>query len=164
MLRLLLYILIFVAGYIIGSGKVHAEQIPEIVQLQHSANTKRFLGQCTGMPITSPQVETMAYLSCMARVRGMSDGHALTAQIFAIKRGQLYNHGVVIPDMQLQVWCITNDKKDGEVFQAVLNWIDANNDLVNQLNKRYTNPNQVGIAIIITSLRETYPCKKGTVG
>lgn len=163
-MRISILVLLAIIALSIISGIARSETIPEPVQFQQTTNVKRFFQQCTGMPITSPEVETMAYLSCMARVRGMSDGHALTSQIFAIKRGQLYQRGIVVPDMKLQVWCIDNSKSDGEVFQSVINWINKNEELVNRLNTQYTNPNQVGIGIIITSLRETYPCQKGIVG
>lgn len=111
-----------------------------------SPQSKDFIGACSGMDVSNPEVHLLALSECMGRVRGFVDGHAVTVA--------MNNHVGV---QSVNMWCMPAKTSTDKLLTDIMDWADANPQAYTNIRAKMNNSNGA-TAIIIKALRTTYPC------
>lgn len=114
---------------------------------------QRLLSLCTGLELTEEPVTNelaaIAVSNCIGRIRGLADGHTMTAHLVAAK---LQN----APDVRL--WCIEEQVSDKQLLDTVVSWVEQNPARVKEIIGKFTDTN-AATSMIVTALNHSYPCK-----
>lgn len=99
-----------------------------------------FLQKCSGS-----SNELVASTSCMSRLRGVVDGHSLTAAIVGIPQGE-------------QLWCIMPNVTNAELLGSVLKWVDTYPQEYAQIMSKTRNATTATLAVTYIAFASSYPC------
>ena len=128
----------------------HRFQTPATSSPSQPTTYDLFLESCSGVVPINDKNELIAFTNCMGRVRGLSDGHTMTAAfVDTVDRK-------VARDIRL--WCEPKHTTDKQLFDAVTTWINQNQERAQELLKEQQLIN-ASTAIVIAALHSTYPCK-----
>lgn len=116
------------------------------VTLTDSSRSADFIGVCSGMDISNPEVQLMAMSECMGRVRGFVDGHHTTIAMNSIAGTK-----------SISLWCMPNKVSTGQLLTEVMDWADTHPKEYVRIRSSMDDDNGA-MAIMIKALRVTYPC------
>lgn len=139
---------------------VSAESASTAPNTGFSPSVVKFLAQCTDMDASKDDVQPVATASCMMLIRGLVDGHKLTVELFytrVIQFKRMYPDKKVIDVGFRPVWCVPR-VQNGELFVAVVRWIDTHEEEFEQISTLSRNTTSAAYATITAGLKETFPC------
>ncbi len=138
--------------YVLTDSYLEQKRVEDgIVPLQtktpvESAHSKDFIGVCSGMDLTSPEVHIVALSECMGRVRGFVDGHNMTVAMNQMAGAK-----------SIKLWCMPTQVTTDQLLTNVMDWADSNPDDYVDIRASMDDANSA-TAIVIRALRTTYPC------
>jgi hypothetical protein len=80
---------------------------------------REFLTNCSGVTITEPVSQAIAYGTCVGYARGIADGHQITVDGMA-KMMPGKDTG------RVRLWCVPPSTTNETLMSVVVLWIDAN--------------------------------------
>lgn len=125
-----------------------ADGIVEVSQPQSggSPRSKDFIGACSGMDVSNPEVHLVALSECMGRVRGFVDGHMMTVAMNQMAGVRSVN-----------LWCMASSKTSDQLLTNIMDWADANPEDYTNIRSKMDDENGA-TAVMIRALHATYPC------
>lgn len=117
-------------------------------EIKESSPAQDFIGVCSGMDLTHPDVHVVALSECMGRVRGFVDGHNLTIAIVQITDNSKRAN---------TMWCMPTQVSTGQLLTDIMDWVDQNPNEYVKIRSNVDDDNSA-TAVMIQALRTTYPC------
>ena len=111
-----------------------------------SSMSKDFIGTCSGMDVSNPDVHLVALSECMGRVRGFVDGHTMTVAMNRLAGAK-----------SITLWCMPTKVSSDQLLTNIMDWVDANPEDYNDVRSKMDDNNSA-TAVMIRALRTTYPC------
>lgn len=111
-----------------------------------STMSKDFIGACSGMDVSNPDVHLVALSECMGRVRGFVDGHMMTVAMNQLAGAKSIN-----------LWCMPTKVSSDQLLTNIMDWVDANPEDYTDVRSKMDD-NNGATAVMIRALRTTYPC------
>lgn len=134
-------------------------------QIEFTPATKKFLTQCSGMTSPpSPEMEPVAFVSCMMWMRGVVDVHNMTVNAYdaSVAHYLRTNPQSVMPDIGFKrMWCGPSALTNGQLIATVVSWIAAHEAQVLETNVFFpTNDINTATVVLFSALIETFPCER----
>ncbi len=140
------------AAYMLASNYFTQKRLDDGITQSHSITdtsySKDFVGVCSGIDMTNPEVHLIAVSECMGRVRGFVDGHDLTVAMIQMASGNKRSNAL---------WCMPTNVTSDQLLSDVMDWADRNPSAYVEVRSKMDDNNSA-TAVMIRALRETYPC------